>query len=773
MYKPYKILMLITSMEYGGAETHLIELSKYLKANGADIKIISNSADGELFAKETSNAKIDHITAPFHSRKIFDMIKARKILKNTVKSYKPDVVHAHSRIPAFIASGICKKFKIPLVTSMHYQFKMSFLLKLATKWGDHSLYVSDDIKNYWQKYYNLKNGYMTKTVNGINAELFNADKNPVVGTPYMASADGHDIRQEFNISPDEKIILNVNRHQIHSSYSTRKLCEIAEDIYNHEKNTRIILVGDGELFNDIKAQADKVNEKLGFEYIIMAGRRADIYRFCKASDVNVDISRAALEAMACEKPVILCGDFGYLGRFTKEIADICEETNFTCRGIGYPENINDLLVNEILFTLDENNKDIVEADVKFGAEMIREKYSVKKMADDAYSVYQKAVLKYSEKYDFVLSGYYGYGNIGDDALMFSVISNILQKKEDMKICLLTKNPKKFQNMLDEYFANIKVKHRFNFLSVRNAIKKSQALVFGGGTLLNDNTSTRSFIYYSSLLKSAQKSGKKTILYANGIGPIYRDKNQKKAEKIAQNITLATMRDEKSYDSLINLGMDKNKIYQTADEVLTIKNNSYFNAYKKDFKEYISRDHSDKSGYVAVSVRKWKYMQPDFLDTFSAAIGVICREYNLIPVYIIMEPKNDKLISERLSQLNSGAYCINAGGDIEKVLAIIRSAEAVISIRLHTLIFAAAFGVPMVGISYDPKVKSFMDDIFDEDEYTVELTDFSKDKLTEKFGKLMSSKESVKEKINGETQKLCEKASSNAELFLKAMEVEHE
>ena len=74
MYKPYKILMLTTSMEYGGAETHILALSKYLKSNGVDLKIMSN--DGELFEKEIKDSGIEHISAPFHSRNFFEMRKA-------------------------------------------------------------------------------------------------------------------------------------------------------------------------------------------------------------------------------------------------------------------------------------------------------------------------------------------------------------------------------------------------------------------------------------------------------------------------------------------------------------------------------------------------------------------------------------------------------------------------------------------------------------------------------------------------------------------------
>ena len=753
MYKPYKILMLATSMEYGGGETHILELSKYLESHGAGIKIMSN--DGEIFEKGLEGTKIEHIYAPFHSRKISDMAKAGKILKQAIRSYSPDVIHAHSRIPAFVASGICKKFKIPLVTTMHGTFKQSFPVNLATRWGDFSLYVSDDVKEYWQKYYDLKDGYMAKTVNGINTNLFRKN------TPA-------EIKAEFGIKPEEKIILSLSRLENRSgfdlSFCAAKLCEIAGDIYAGDKNTRIVIAGDGENFGGIKSKAEKINAKLGFEYIIMAGRRTDAYKFYADCELFVGISRSAMEAMSSEKPAILCGGMGYLGRFTEGSAERCESSNFTCRGFGYPADINGALLGEILFCLDEKNKEEVSAGAKFGASLIRKKYSVKQMADDARSVYKKAVLKYKD-YDFVLGGYYGYGNIGDDALMFSVVGNILQKKSDLKICLLTKNPKKQQRRLDGFYANVSAKPRFNFFSVKKAIKKSKALVFGGGTLLQDATSGRSFGYYSWLLETAQKLGKKTILYANGIGPLYDEKNKKQTKLLMQKITFATIRDTDSYDYLAKIGIETQKLRLTEDEAMTVVENSRLNSYDKDFREFI------KGAYMVISVRKQKHQSVAFLEKFSAAVNSICRESGLIPVYLVMHPKEDKKISEYLTSLNKNAYLADVGGDISKALAIIRSAEAVVAMRLHALIFAAAFGIPMVGIAYDPKVRSFLGSMYGSDAYTCPLKNFSKEALSGRFNALISNRQELKGKIEDAAKRQLEKANENAGLFLRAMDMD--
>jgi polysaccharide pyruvyl transferase WcaK-like protein len=169
------------------------------------------------------------------------------------------------------------------------------------------------------------------------------------------------------------------------------------------------------------------------------------------------------------------------------------------------------------------------------------------------------------------------------------------------------------------------------------------------------------------------------------------------------------------------------------------------------------------------VRKQKHQSVEFLEKFSAAINAICREYNLIPVYLVMHPKEDKKISEYLTSTNSRAYPADVGGDISKALAIVKSAEAVVAMRLHALIFASVFGVPMLGIAYDPKIRSFLGSVYGGDAYTCPLKTFSKEALTEKFYMLMENKEELKVKIEHAAARQLDKAKENAGLFLETVE----
>ena len=114
-----KILMATMGLDIGGAETHIVELAKQLKQQGHDIAIVSN---GGVYVPEITAAGIRHYEAPLHRRAFGAMLKSRGILRRVIAEEKPDVVHAHARIPAFLCGTLHKRMKFPFVTTAHWVF---------------------------------------------------------------------------------------------------------------------------------------------------------------------------------------------------------------------------------------------------------------------------------------------------------------------------------------------------------------------------------------------------------------------------------------------------------------------------------------------------------------------------------------------------------------------------------------------------------------------------------------------------------------------------
>ena len=100
--------MATMGLDIGGAETHIVELAKELKAEGHDIVVASN---GGVYVPEIVAAGIRHYQVPMHRRDTGCMLRSRKLLKEIIRTERPDVVHAHARIPAFLCGTLQRTMK--------------------------------------------------------------------------------------------------------------------------------------------------------------------------------------------------------------------------------------------------------------------------------------------------------------------------------------------------------------------------------------------------------------------------------------------------------------------------------------------------------------------------------------------------------------------------------------------------------------------------------------------------------------------------------------
>ncbi|MEN3009034.1 polysaccharide pyruvyl transferase family protein [Pseudothermotoga sp.] len=113
-----------------------------------------------------------------------------------------------------------------------------------------------------------------------------------------------------------------------------------------------------------------------------------------------------------------------------------------------------------------------------------------------------------------LFGYYGYDNLGDELLCQQSIKMLKEAHFD-KIYLLV-NRKKVKDFLQTGILPI---DRFDLTKVFQAIFKSDVVVCGGGGILQDQTSLKSLLYYSSLILISLALGKPVLLLANSLGPL--------------------------------------------------------------------------------------------------------------------------------------------------------------------------------------------------------------------------------------------------------------
>ena len=121
-------------------------------------------------------------------------------------------------------------------------------------------------------------------------------------------------------------------------------------------------------------------------------------------------------------------------------------------------------------------------------------------------------------YKILISGYYGFNNIGDEFILRTVIDNLREKLPGAEITVLSQDP---AATMDKYQVN--AAPRMSLRSIFRCVVQCDLLLSGGGSLLQDHTSTRSLLYYLSVMALARLRGKKVMLYAPPvIGVLHRD-----------------------------------------------------------------------------------------------------------------------------------------------------------------------------------------------------------------------------------------------------------
>ncbi|MBE7042308.1 MAG: glycosyltransferase family 4 protein [Ruminococcaceae bacterium] len=370
---PCNLLMAQMSMDIGGAETHIMELSLALQQRGYRVIIASN---GGAFVPELEAAGIVHYQVPLHNKKPSNMLKSYRMLRKIIKNEKIDLVHAHARIPGFIAGKVCRKDKIPFVTTAHWVFETGKGLKYLTNWGQETIAVSEDIKSYLIKEYQLPEEQIVVTINGINTDRFS--KNISFGS----------VAVEFGFDKDAFRIVHISRLDRSRADVAFLLVEAFAEIKKEIPNAELVIVGGGDVYHEIIAKAEAVNKTLGDQFIKLTGPRTDINRFVASADLFVGVSRAALEAMAAEKPTVLAGNEGDLGLYRSEKEESAFGSNFTCRGEMMPtvESVKNSILE--YYNLKKTEQEQI---CRFCKKTVDRHYSVRRMADDAEKAY-RAVL---------------------------------------------------------------------------------------------------------------------------------------------------------------------------------------------------------------------------------------------------------------------------------------------------------------------------------------------------------------------------------------------
>ena len=666
-----KILMATNGLDIGGAETHIVELAKELKRRGHEIVVVSN---GGVYVEELEKAGIRHIKAPLNSRALKPMVRSYQILKQAIRAEKPDVVHAHARIPGFLCGLLHRGKNFAFVTTAHWVFASEGMVRYLTNWGTKTIAVSEDIKQYLKDSYGVPGEDVFVTINGIDTRRFSPE------------VSGEGVKAEFGIPAGVPVLSHVSRMDDSRALAARHLIDLAPALCEQVEGLVLLLVGGGDVLEELKVKAQAQNEKIGRQAILMTGARSDINSLVAAGDVFVGVSRAALEAMSAAKPTLVAGNEGYLGLFGPDKLERAIASNFCCRGDDpiEPETMKADLLRLLSMTKEEK-----AATGQYCRQVILEHYSVTRMAQDALTAYEAAL----HPKHILVSGYYGYSNAGDEAILEALNQSVRRTSPGTGLTVLSGNPAVTENTY-----GCRAVPRFSPWKLYRAVKNCDALISGGGSLLQDATSTRSLLYYLMVIRLAERRGKTVFLLANGIGPVRKRGNRKLVARAVREAQYITLRDPESAAELGSMGVERPDLAVTADPVYLLEPGDPAAAQNALNAAGVGSD-----PFAAISIRPWKN-DAALEEKVAAICDGIVTQYGLKPLFIPMQQGVDDAMARRiLGKMKEKGYLLENTPRGRDIMAVLGKSRLVLSMRLHSLIFAANMAVPAVGISYDPKL----------------------------------------------------------------------
>lgn len=292
----------------------------------------------------------------------------------------------------------------------------------------------------------------------------------------------------------------------------------------------------------------------------------------------------------------------------------------------------------------------------------------------------------------ILSGYYGFGNGGDEALLLSLLQMLPASVEPI---VLSQTPRQTSERYQ-----VSSCARMDPWGLKQCLGDARALIWGGGSLLQDRTSWRSPLYYLSLMGWAQHFHLTTLAWAQGIGPLQHSWSRWLSRRCLQACTAISVRDESTH-----------RLLDTWEIAHTMGSDPVWLLQGKPLNDQgVSSPRG--SSTIAVVLRTHPQLTPSRLACLAQALQQLQAETDstiLLVPFQWQDPDQSPdiqiayQIRERLSK-KSEVLLLQ---DPRQLRGCFDGIRLVITMRYHGLVMAAAAGCRCFGLSYDPKVKGLL------------------------------------------------------------------
>ena len=680
-----KVIHLIGGGDTGGAKTHVLNL----------LRELNNSIDARLFCfrKGDFSEDAEKMGIPIDVIESGNPVVGLRELKRRLAGQKVDIIHCHGARGNLMGNLIKKHLGAPVVTTVHSDYRLDYLGRPVARlsYGTTNMVALRRVNYYI--------GVADPMTDILIQRGFPADR---IYTVY----NGIDFKTPIQVVPKEEFLKSVGMEweegDVIAGIAVRlspvkdvpTLLKAMQIACRENPRLKLLIGGDGEDRQKLEA----MTRDLGLTgKVHFAGWINDINSFYHAIDINL------LTSISETFPYSLTeGTRMHRATIASNVGGVPVLIDHGVNGFIFePGDYRQLAQQLLTLAGDKALRDT------FGERIYQKasrEFSIERMVEHQLQIYDSilkrdARAKAKKRDGVIICGAYGHGNAGDDAILKSILQSVRKLDELMPVTILAKNT---QSIKKRYQVNSI--YTFNIPKMFSAMRKSVLYINGGGTLIQNATSHRSLWYYLFTLRLAKFLGNKVDMYGCGIGPVMGQRNIRLVKKVLErSVDTITLREEDSMAELQQFGVKKPEILLSSDPALVLAP-----APEEDAAAYLQNHGLDPNGkYLCLMLRTW-YGFSDKTAAIAACADHAYQAYGLTPVFLSLNIFHDTEAARQVTaHMKAPYHILDDSAEPELLIAALSHMSVVVSMRLHGLIFSSLSGVPLVGVSYDPKIGSFL------------------------------------------------------------------
>lgn len=677
-----KIVHLISGGDVGGAKTHVLSLLNGLRQKQT-VRLVC-FMEGS-FADEARALGIDtHVMTCGFSR-------ALKLLRQMIAEEGYEVVHCHGSRANLMGMLLKNRIKVPVVTTVHSDYRLDYLGRPIHRMT-YGVLNACSIRNI-PYHIGVSDAMVDLLISrGMDPHSMFAIYNGVDFSPVTPKLSRAEYLKSVGLEAGEQDVVFGIAARLSAVKDVATLIRGFGEACKTASNIKLVIAGDGEQHKELVRLAVQCCPEGSYAF---AGWVDDMDSFYNALDVNTLTSLSETFPYALTE-----GARKHCATIASRVGGVPYLIEHGVTGLLFEARDDRQLAKHMvsLASVPEERQRLADNLYARASTCFSIDATVQRQQEIYELILRRSRREKGKRDGVLICGAYGKGNAGDDSILEAILGQMRSIDPDMPSFVLSRNPKETRQRY-----RVGAYHTFDPRFILKMCR-TKLYINGGGSLIQDVTSTRSLSYYLANIALAKLCGNPVLMYGCGIGPVSVPKNRKKAGRIIDRCAdVITLRDPESAQELAAMGVRKPQIRITADPALLLPP-----ASDTRVDGYLLSQNMDPHGRYALFVlRPWKGFDA-VCARIAEAAQTLYETQGLTPVFLALEAGRDLPVSLQTAELvRCPHHVLSAPKDGDLIVGLMTRMQVVVSMRLHALIFAAGQGIPLVGIVYDPKVSGFL------------------------------------------------------------------